>query len=428
MHVTTTNNSDTNVTLSITATEAELNAAKKRILETAAKTVKAPGFRAGKAPLAVVEKQLDDNQVQGDTLQEVVNVLYSEAVDSKKLRVLASPQVEIKKFTPYTALEFTAAVDVMPKVALGDYKKIKKTKPKIAVSDKDVAEVLDNLRGRSATKKPVDRAAKNGDEVVLDFDGEDAEGKAVAGASGKDYPLELGSNSFIPGFEEGLVGVKKGGKKELKLEFPKDYHAKHLAGTKITFKVTIKSVSEKALPKLDDTFAASLGQFKTVAELKKDVKAQLAEQKTVEAENRLKDEIVEELVKKSKLTLPDVLVTDQVAMLEHDFNQNLMYRGITIKEYLEQEGFKDAEDWKTKELKPQAERRVSVGIVLAEVAEKEDLTVSTEELSDRITQYKQQYGKQAEQFDQPDMQREVASRLLTEKTVDRLYELATTQQ
>lgn len=425
MQVTRKNISDTVVELIINVESKELAAAKKQALTKLARKVKAPGFRAGKAPLSVVESQVDSAQLEAEVIQIVANEQYQAAATKEALKVLNSPEVEISKFVPYESLEFKATVSVMPKVKLGDYKKIKKTPAKPSVTAKDVTEVVENLRKRSSVKKAVTRAAKNGDEVLIDFDGKDNKGKAVAGASGKDYPLTLGSSSFIPGFEEGLVGVKAGDKKSLDLTFPKDYHATSLAGSNITFEVSVKTVNELTLPEADDVFAASVGPFKTLKELENDIKQQLTEQKQTEADNVVKDEIVEELVKKSSLSLPEVLVTDQVAMLEHDFTQNLMYRGITKEEYLKQEGFTDAEDWKEKELKPQAERRVSVGIVLAEVAEQEKITISEEELTARISAYKQQYGKQAAQFDQPEMQREVASRLLTEKTVDRLYELAT---
>ncbi len=427
MQVTRKNISETKVELTISVDGSELQTVKQSTLQKMAKHVKASGFRPGKAPLSVVEKQVDESQLQADVLQDAANKHYQEAVEKESLKILSSPEVEITKFVPFTELEYRATVDVMPKVKLGDYTKIKKTPTKSTVSEKEITEVVDNLRKKSATKKPVARPAKDGDEVVIDFVGTDKDGKAVAGASGTDYPLTLGSNSFIPGFEEGLVGLKSESKKDVKLTFPKEYHAPALAGTEVTFAVTVKSVQELVLPKADDAFAATLGPFKAFAELKKDIKAQLQEQKDTEAQNKLKDEIVEELVKKSTFAVPEVLIIDQISMLEHDFKQNLTYRGITQKEYIEQEGFKDEDEWKQKELAPQAERRVSVGIILAEVADKESLTVSNEELVQRISVYKQQYGTQADQFDQPEMQREVASRLLTEKTVDRLYELATSK-
>ena len=259
---------------------------------------------------------------------------------------------------------------------------------------------------------------------MIDFDGKDKKGQAVAGASGKDYSLNLGSNSFIPGFEDGLVGSKSGDKKELKLKFPKDYHAENLAGTDIVFEVEVKKVQSVELPKLDDEFAKKVGPFDSFKSLQADIKTQLEDQKKQEAENVLKDEIVEELVKKSTLVLPDILINDQISMLEHDFNQNLVYRGMTKEEYITSSSFKSEEEWRNKELKPQAERRVSVGMVLAEVADVEGIKIDEQELADRIELMKIQYKQNAEQFDTPEMQREVASRLITEKTVDRLVELA----
>jgi trigger factor len=314
---------------------------------------------------------------------------------------------------------------VIPKVKLGDYKKIKKTAPKVTVDSKEVQKVLENLGKHTATKVDTKQAAKDGDDVIIDFEGKDKEGALVAGASGSDYSLNLGSNTFIPGFEEALIGVKAGDKKDLPLTFPKDYHAKNLAGTKITFAVTVKNVQAVKPPVFDDAFAATIGPFKTLDELKKDIKTQLTEQKMREATNEVKDQILEELVKKSSMTVPEMLVDEQVALLEQDVSQNLAYRGITKTEYIKQQGFKDEAEWKAKELVPQATRRVSVGLVLAEVAENENIQVSPDELQNQIALYKQQYQQSAEQFDQPETQREVASRLLTEKTIDRLYEIAT---
>ncbi len=425
MNVTRKNNSETEVLLTITVDEKALQAVKQKTLAKLAKTIKAPGFRPGKAPLAVAEKQIDANQLQAEILQDALEAAYPDAVTKEELRPLGNPEIEIRKYTPYTELEFTAKIGVMPIIKLADYTKIKKQISVITVPAKEVDDVITNLRTRVATKKDVTRTASKGDEVVVDFTGENTKGEAVAGASGTDYALTLGSKTFIPGFEEGLVGLRAGDKKELELAFPKDYHAKNLAGTKITFKVEVKKVQESVLPKADDAFATTVGPFKTLADLKKDIKAQLTEQKTSEAEAKIKDEIVEEIVKNSTVPLPEVLITDQVAMLEHDFQQNLTYRGITLAEYLKQEGYENEGSWREKELLPQAQRRVGVGLVLAEIAEKEKLQVSQEELESRISLYKQQYQQSAGEFEQPEMRREVVSRLLTEKTVDRLLQIAT---
>lgn len=425
MQITRNDISETKVEFTVKAGLEELTHAKQAELKDRAKTMKVTGFREGKAPLSVVEKQLDSNELQAKVINHAINDAYNKIVEDEKLRTFAQPEVEVKSFVPYSELEFVAVVEVMPKITLADYSKISKTVKKPTVTAKDVDEVLENLRSRGATKKDSDKPAKNGDDVILDFEGKDKDGKKVAGASGKDYTLNLGSKSFIPGFEEGLVGVKKGDKKDLELTFPKDYHAKELAGTKIIFSVTVNNVQSLEKPKLDDAFAASIGPFEKLEEIKKDIKEQLSAQKQQEADNAIKDEIVEELVTKSKFALPEILVEDQIKMLEHDFDQNLTYRGITKKEYLKKEGYKDEAELRKKEFLKKAEQRVATGMVLAEVAEKEQIAVSPEEIDARIAIYKQQYQQNAAQFDQPDMRREVASRVLTEKTVDKLFDIAT---
>ena len=424
MQVTRKDISETKVKLTIELGLEELTHSKQHELQEKAKVAKITGFRKGKAPLNLIEKQLDQNQLQADVINHAINDYYGQALTAEKLRALDQPNVTIGKFVPYTELQFTAEVEIMPRIKLGDYKKIKKS-PKIAKVEADeVKKVLANLSERMAAKKDSSKPAKLGDDVVIDFDGKDKKGQAVAGASGKDYSLNLGSNSFIPGFEDGLVGSKSGDKKELKLKFPKDYHAENLAGTDIVFEVQVKKVQSVELPKLDDEFAKKVGPFDSFKSLQADIKTQLEDQKKQEAENALKDEIVEELVKKSTLVLPDILINDQISMLEHDFNQNLVYRGMTKEEYITSSSFKSEEEWRNKELKPQAERRVSVGMVLAEVADVEGIKIDEQELADRIELMKIQYKQNAEQFDTPEMQREVASRLITEKTVDRLVELA----
>lgn len=425
MQITRNDISETKVEFTVKAGLEELTHAKQSELKERAKTMKVAGFREGKAPLSVIEKQVDSNELQAKVINHTINDAYNKTIEDEKLRTFAQPEVEVKSFVPYTELEFTATVEIMPTIKLADYKKISKTVKKVAVTEKDVNEVLENLRARSATKTDTDKPAKDGDVVVIDFEGTDKDGQKVAGASGKDYSLSLGSKSFIPGFEEGLVGVKKGDKKELKLAFPKDYHADNLAGTKITFAVTVKNVQTLTKQKLDDAFAASIGPFKTMADLKKDIKTQLTGQKQQEADNIVKDEIVEALVTKTKISLPSILVEDQMKSLEHDFEQNLTYRGITKKEYLKKEGYKDEAEMREKEFTKKAEQRVATGMVLAEVAEKEAVQVSQEDVAERIALYKQQYPQDVAQFDQPDMRREIASRILTEKTVDKLFEIAT---
>lgn len=417
--------SETKVKLNIAIDELEIVPIKEKVLRKLSQNMKIAGFRKGKAPLSVIEKQADNNLLQTEVLQEAIQQNYGTAVEKEGLNTLTPPEIKVEAYVPFTEIKFTAEVEIMPKVKLGDYDKIKKKPAKVTVSEKEVSEVVENLRTRAAEKVESKQAANNGDEVIIDFEGKDSKGKAVSGASGKDYPLTLGTNTFIPGFEDGVVGLKTGDKKTLNLTFPKDYHAKNLAGTKIKFDVEVKKVQELKKPEANDDFASKAGPFKSIKELKEDIRTQLTRQKEIDETNKIKDEIVEELVKKSTFAMPEILVDDQIKMLEQDMAQNLMYRGITKSEYIKERGFKDEDDWKKQELVPQAERRVAVGIVLSAVADKESLQVSQQELDERLNLYRQQYQQQQAEFDKPEVQRDVASRVLTEKTVQLLFEKAT---
>ncbi|HSE61956.1 MAG TPA: trigger factor [Candidatus Saccharimonadales bacterium] len=421
--------SDTQVTVTVTLDAADLAPIQQKTIARLAKSVKVAGFRPGKVPTEVAAKQLDANYVNNEVLEDAVNASAIEAFDAEKLVPLDRPKVDVTKYVPGQEVEYTATVEIIPQVKLGDYKKLKATKDKVAITDKEIDEVIERLQTSMATKQDVERAAKNGDEVIIDFDGKDKDGKAVAGASGKDYPLTLGSNSFIPGFEEGLVGKKAGDAFELPLTFPKDYHHKPLAGAKVTFTGKVTTVKEVVKPETNDAFAAKAGPFKTVAELKADIKRELTDQKEREAVDALKDSLVEQLVKGSHVPVPEVLVEDQLAGIERDFVQNLMYRGMTLDQYLEQQS-QTKEEWRDKELKPQAERRVQVGLALAELSKVENIEVSKEELDERLSEMLQRYGNTPEvvkQLDTPETRRDIANRLVTEKTVNRLVDLNNTK-
>jgi trigger factor len=276
-----------------------------------------------------------------------------------------------------------------------------------------------------AEKKEVKRAAKNGDEVIIDFVGK-KDDVAFDGGTAQDYALELGGGQFIPGFEEGIIGHKAGETLDLPLKFPKDYHAKDLQDADVVFTVTIKNVNEKALPEVNDEFAAKCGPFTTADELRADIERELTSQKEREANEKLKDALVKELVEKSTVPVPEMLLKDQEKSIEQDFVQNLMYQGINLDSYLEMNGFKTKEEWLDKEVQVAAENRVKAGLVLAELSKALKIDASRQELEDHINLYKQQYGSNKEalkQFEQPEVQRDIANRLLTEKTVDALVEL-----
>lgn len=426
MQITSEQLTPTKIKLNITAAPAELDKVKQHVLKDLSRSVKVAGFREGKAPAHLIEKQVDQAALQSEFLDHVVNDLYVQAVQDQKLRPVGQPQVSITKFVPFSTVEFSAEVEVVGEVKLADYTKIKLAQKPVTVDAKDVDEVLDNLRTRGATKAAVTRAAKDGDEVTIDFKGTDAKtGDAIAGADGNDYPLTLGSKTFIPGFEEELVGLKTGGEKTFVITFPKDYGAKELQSRKVQFAVTVKEVQEVVKPKLDDTFAASVGPFKTVAELKADIKKQLKAEREQEAQRTYDNELLQKIAEKSDVAIPDALVEEEIDRIEEEEKRNTAYQGQTWQEHLDAEGV-TAEEHRAKN-RPGAELRVKAGLVLSEVAEKEKLTVTPEELEVRIQLLKGQYPDPAMQaeLDKSENRRDILSRMLTEKTLDKLRALAT---
>ena len=425
MKTTVTHESDTRVKVVVAADHAELAAAEQVALKRLAKTVKVNGFRTGHVPLEIVKKHADSTALAQETLDAALYRAVAEAFLSNDLQVLARPEVEIKKYVPGELLEFTAEADVLPEVKLGDYKKLKAKKAAVNVDKKEIDEVIERIQKGLSEKKEVKRAAKLGDEMVIDFVGK-KDGKAFQGGTGKDYPLVLGSNSFIPGFEDALVGLKAGDTKDVKLAFPKDYHAKDLAGQDVVFEVAVKKVNSVKLPALDDKFAAKAGPFTSMDDLRKDIKAEITAQAERKATDDLKDELVKQLVAKSTVSVPSVLRDDQIRSLEQDLRQNLMYRGRTLEQYFEEKGYADRDAWVKAEANDAADARIKAGLVLAQLSKELKIEATADELAAHINAYKQQYAnnpKMAKHFDKPEAQREVANRLITEKTIDKLVEL-----
>ena len=425
MKTTVTHESDTRVKVIVAADHAELAAAEQAALKRLAKTVKVNGFRTGHVPLEIVKKHADPNALAQETLDAALNRAVAEAFLNNDLQVLARPEVEIKKYVPGELLEFTAEADVLPEVKLGDYKKLKAKKAAVNVDKKEIDEVIERIQKGLSEKKEVKRAAKIGDETVIDFVGK-KDGEAFQGGTGKDYPLVLGSNSFIPGFEDALVGLKAGDTKDVKLAFPKDYHAKDLAGQDVVFEVAVKKVNSVKLPALDDKFAAKAGPFTSMDDLRKDIKAEITAQAERKATDDLKDELVKQLVAKSAVSVPSVLRDDQIRSLEQDLRQNLMYRDRTLEQYFEEKGYADRDAWVKAEANDAADARIKAGLVLAQLSKELKIEATADELAAHINAYKQQYAnnpKMAKHFDKPEAQREVANRLITEKTIDKLVEL-----
>jgi len=419
--------SDTRVLVSITLGASELAAAEQVAIKKLSKTVKVPGFRKGHVPLEVVAKHIEPNALGQETLENALSRAVAESFIENKLQALERPEVDVKKFVPGETLEFTAEADVLPEVKIGDYKKLKAKKSDIKVEAKDIDEVIERIQKGLSEKKETTEPAADGDETVIDFVGK-KDGEPFEGGAGDDYPLTLGSHSFIPGFEEALVGHKAGEKFDVPLSFPKDYQAEQLAGQNVVFEVTINKVNKVILPELNDELAAKAGPFTSFDELHADIEREIKAQKEREAGDQLKDDLVKQLVAKSKVSVPKVLLEDQIASIEQDLTQNLMYRGQTIEQYFEGRGFADRDAWVKAEAEEAADARIKAGLVLAELSKELKIEASADELAEHINQYKTQYAKNPEmaaRFDEPEIQREVANRLITEKTVDELVKLNT---
>ncbi|RKV95988.1 MAG: trigger factor [Candidatus Saccharimonas sp.] len=417
--------SDTKVELTISLGSEELSAAEQVALTKMASDLKVPGFRKGKVPVSVAAKHVNPAALQEQTLDNALSKAVAEAFMAEKIQALDRPAVDVKKFVPGQELEFTAEVEIIPPVKLGNYKKLKAKRQAVKVEDKEVEEIITRMRENFTEKTEVKRAAKEGDEAVIDFTGKKDDVPFDGGAA-KGFALKLGSGQFIPGFEEGVVGHKAGKTFDLKLTFPKDYHAKELAGADVVFTVTLHKVNELSLPEVNDEFAAKCGPFTSADELKADIKREITAQKEREADEKLKDELVGELAEASKVALPELLIDDQVRSIEQDLMQNLMYRGLTLDSYLQTQKFTDKDDWRAKEARPAAEKRVKAGLVLAELSKELGVEVSHEELSAQIEAMKQQYGKDpkiAERFNDPNVHRDIANRMITDKTVEKLIEL-----
>ena len=401
------NISDVKVELTISLGTEELKAAEQVALTKLAKEVKIEGFRKGKAPLELVAAQVDQTILGQETLENALSKAVAEAFLKEDIKAIDRPEVDVKKF--------------MPKVELGDYKNLKVKKDTVEVSKEEVSETIDRILKNFAEKKKVDRKSKDGDEVIIDFLGK-KDGAAFDGGKAEKFPLELGSKSFIPGFEEGLIGKKAGDEISLDLEFPKDYHAKDLAGAKVVFEVKIHEVRENALPEINEEFLSKLGEFKTKEEFEKQIEEDLKIQKQAESDEKFKDKLVKKLAEVSKVPVPEILLEDQKQSIELDMQQNLMYSGLSLEDYLERIG-KTREEWLEKDVKEAAEMRVKSGLALAELSKVEKVESSLEELDTRIAQLKEQYGNSkeiAKQLSSDDVRRNLANQILTEKTIDLL--------
>ena len=415
--------SDSRVEITVTLDAKDLEAAKEKAVEKLSKEIRVEGFRKGKVPAEVAKKFIPENDLNAETIDFAVRSTVIEAFKENEKSPLVLPSVNVVKYVPDEMAEYTATADIIPEVVLGDYKKLGVKKPETKISAKDIDGVLNNLANSFAEKKVTKREAKLGDEVILDFVGK-KDKKAFEGGSAKDYKLLLGSKTFIPGFEEGIVGHGSGDKFELDITFPKDYGVKDLAGAKTVFEILVKQVNEVTKPEIDDELAKKCGPFKTLEELKKDIEKNLSAQSNHQNEEKYKNDLVDALVKKSKVPAPEILIDDQMRIIRDDITRNATAQGLSFEDYLEKAG-ETVENWE-KEARKVAEQRVKASLALQTLAVKERITVSDDLVNAKIAELKDVYKKSPEaikSLKNPNVKMDIKNRMIIEETLNYLVKV-----
>lgn len=414
--------SDSRVEITVTLDAKDLASAREKALEKLAKEISVEGFRKGKVPVKVAERFIPENDLNAETIDFAVRSTVIEAFSGEEKSPLVLPSVNVTKYVPGEMAEYTATADIVPEVVLGDYKKLGVKKVVSKVSEKDIKDVLENLARSFAEKKTIKRAAKLEDEVIIDFVGK-KNGEPFKGGSAKDYALTLGSGTFIPGFEDGIVGHEPGDKFELKLTFPKDYGVKDLAGAKTVFDVLLKQVNEIKKAEIDDEMAKKCGPFKSLKELKADIEKNLTAQNEHKAVEKFKDDLVNALVKASKVPAPEILINDQMRVIRDDIERNAASHGMSFDEFLKANG-ETEESWE-KEAKKVAETRVKASLALQTLAVEQKITVPDELVVAKLNELKDVYKKSPEamkNLKNPNVKMDIKNRMIIEKTLDFLVE------
>lgn len=358
--------------------------------------ISVPGFRKGKVPRQMIEKMYGAEVFYDEAANSMIQEAYSAAYDECEEEIVSQPTVDIVQLEKGKPFIFTAEVALKPEVTLGDYKGLKVSKISTRVTAKEVdAEVEAEQQKNARTIEVTDRAVADKDEVKLNFEGF-VDGEAFEGGKGEDYPLTIGSGSFIPGFEEQLIGAEIGKETEVKVTFPEDYQAEELKGKEAVFKCTVNTISAKELPELDDEFAADVSEFETMDEYKADVKKQIKERKEKEGKNKQEDEAVEKAIENATMDIPEAMIDMQVRQLANDFAQRIQQQGLTMEQYMQFTGM--TQEKMNEELRPQAEKRIKTRLVLEAVAKAENIEVTDERLDEEIGKMAEAYKMEADKI------------------------------
>ena len=355
-----------------------------------------PGFRKGKAPRKMIEQMYGKGIFLEDAANALIPEHYSKALEECELEIVSQPEIDVVQAEPGKAFIFTAEVAVKPEVTLGDYKGLEVPKSEVEVTDEDVdAEIKKEQEKNSRTVTVEDRGAENGDIATIDFEGF-VDGVAFEGGKGTDYPLTLGSGSFIPGFEDQLVGAKAGDHVEVNVTFPEEYQAAELAGKAAVFQCDVKKVEAKELPELDDDFAQDVSEFDTLAEYKEDVKKNLTEKKEKEARAAKENAAVDKAIENAQMEIPDAMVDTQVRQMINDFASRMQSQGLTMEQYFQFTGM--TVEKMQEEMKPQALKRIQTRLVLEKIAEVENIQPTEDEVNEEISKMAEMYKMEADKL------------------------------
>ena len=382
--------------LTIEVSAEELEKALQGAYNKQKKNISIPGFRKGKVPRQMIEKMYGPEVFYDDAANQLIPEAYGKVYDEEDLEIVSQPKIDIVQIEKGKPFIFTAEVALKPEVTLGEYKGLKVEKISNRVTQKEIdAKLAEEQEKNARTVSVTDRPVQDKDEVVLDFEGF-VEGVAFEGGKGENYPLTIGSGSFIPGFEDQLIGANLEEEKEVRVTFPEEYHAKDLAGKDAVFKCTVHEIKVKELPELDDEFASDVSEFETLDAFKADIKAKIKEQKIAEGKRKQEDKAVEEAVANAQMDIPDAMIDTEVRQMANDFAQRLQQQGLTMDQYFQFTGM--TAEKMTEELKPQALKRIQTRLVLEAIVKAENIEISDEKIDEEIQKMAESYKMEAEKL------------------------------
>ena len=382
--------------LTIEVSAEELEGALQKAYQKQKSRINVPGFRKGKVPRQLIEKMYGPEIFYDDEANALIPEAYSKAYDESGLEIVSQPKIDVTQIEKGKPFIFTAEVATKPEVELGEYKGIEVPKYSNRVTQKEIDAKLEEEQLKNARTITVEgRPVQDKDEVVLDFEGF-VDGEAFEGGKGENYPLTIGSGSFIPGFEEQLIGAEPEKEVEVKVTFPEDYHAEDLKGKEAVFKCTVHEIKAKELPELDDEFASEVSEFDTLDELKADIKAKIKEQKVNDGKRAQEDAAVDAIIESAKMDLPEAMVDTQARQMLDEFAQRMQQQGLTLDQYMQFTGM--TADKMMDELRPQAEKRIKTRLVLEAIAKAENIEITDEKLDEEIAKMAEAYQMEADKL------------------------------